>query len=58
MEGYEQKVLTGMKGLLQNNRCVMQVECWDENQTEFQRMVRELGLKLLHKIHWDHYLAN
>lgn len=58
VEGYEQKVLAGMQEILKNNKCVMQVECWDENQEEFNRFVKELGLHAIHKIHWDHYLTN
>lgn len=57
-EGYEGQVLQGMRHLLSRNQCVMQIECWDQNQAAFRERLRGLDLKVEHQIFWDFYVRN
>lgn len=58
IEGHESRALAGMRGLLQNNRCFMQVECFDEAFPAFKEAMAQIGYRLVHQIGVDRYFAN
>jgi len=58
IEGHELRALTGMQGLLANNRCFMQVECFDDKLPAFQAAMARLGYRLTHAIGPDRYFTN
>jgi FkbM family methyltransferase len=57
IEGHELAALQGMKSLLHNNDCFLQVECWPENAAAFVAAMKAEGYSLLHHISEDHYFA-
>lgn len=65
VEGHEQEVVEGMKKLLGRNRCVVQVEIWDEPEGESERRFKglsvkfaELGIKFVRAIDGDFYFVS
>jgi FkbM family methyltransferase len=57
VEGHELAALQGMKSLLRNNDCFLQVECWKENAATFVGAVAAEGYRFLHQIGDDHYFG-
>jgi FkbM family methyltransferase len=58
IEGHELQALAGMRELLRQNRCFMQVECFAERLPAFTATMAELGYRLVHMIAHDHYFTN
>ena len=57
IEMHELQALEGMRRLLQNNRCFMQVECFPEYLPAFIAAMQSLGYERIHTIANDHYFA-
>jgi len=58
IEEHERAALEGMKNLLGNNRCFMQIECFDHNFAVVKAMLESFGYGLVHEIGFDRYFAN
>lgn len=58
IEGHERAAIEGMKNLLRNNRCFMQIECFDNNLPAVKPKLEMLGYKLVHEIGFDRYFTN
>lgn len=58
IEGHELQALDGMKKLLSENECVVQVECFEANFPVFKQAIGDLGYRLIHEIAFDRYFAN
>jgi FkbM family methyltransferase len=58
IEGHETAALAGMKTLLADNACLLQVECWAANAAPFAQAMRALGYDLKDQIAADYYFAN
>ncbi len=48
IEGHERTALEGMKALLRNNDCFLQVECWEQNAEPFIAAMQAEGYRLIH----------
>jgi FkbM family methyltransferase len=57
IEGHEGRAVTGMRDLLRNNACIIQVECFEERLPGFERQMDELGYHRFHTIAHDHYFS-
>ncbi|HXR86032.1 MAG TPA: FkbM family methyltransferase [Stellaceae bacterium] len=57
IEGHEGRAIAGMRELLRNNSCIMQVECFEERLPAFERLMDELGYHRFHAIAPDHYFS-
>jgi FkbM family methyltransferase len=57
IEEHERQALGGMTLLLRNNRCFMQVECFDAALPDFTAAMAELGYVLIRSIAHDRYFA-
>jgi FkbM family methyltransferase len=49
VEGYEDKVLLGIKNLLKNNKILLQIEIFDDNFKKINRFLLEKRFKLINK---------
>ena len=49
VEGYESKVLLGIKNLLNNNKILLQIEIFDDNFKKINRFLLEKRFKLINK---------
>jgi len=49
VEGYENKVLLGIKNLLNNNRILLQIEIFDDNFEKINKFLLEKKFKLINK---------
>ena len=58
IEGHERVALGGMRNLLQNNRCFMQVECFEPNFFAFKSAIEAIGYNYVHQIGHDRYFSN
>ncbi len=58
IEGHELDALKGMQNLLRDNRCLVQVECFDRNLAALSAALALLGYRLIHQIPPDRYFAN
>ena len=58
IEGHELIALGGMQALLRENRCVMQVECFDDRLPDFTAAMARLGYRLVHAIGPDRFFVN
>ncbi|HKT17939.1 MAG TPA: FkbM family methyltransferase [Stellaceae bacterium] len=58
IEGHELTALDGMKVLLRENHCVVQVECFDDKLSGFEAAMRRLGYRLEHAIGPDRFFVN
>lgn len=58
VEGHEQHVLLGMEETVRNNRVLMQIEIYEEQQAVTFGILERLGLRLLHQIDHDFYYTN
>jgi FkbM family methyltransferase len=57
VEGHETNVLEGMKALLRNNDCFLQIESWPQNAERFIDAMKAEGYACLHRIDEDYYFA-
>ena len=57
IEGHEARAVAGMRDLLRNNNCILQVECFAERLPGFERLMAELGYHRFHTIAHDHYFT-
>ena len=58
VEGHEQHVLQGMEEIVRNNRVLMQIEVYEEQQAVTFAILDRLGLRRLHQIDHDFYYTN
>jgi FkbM family methyltransferase len=58
IEGHERVALGGMRKLLQNNQCFMQVECFEPNFLAFKSDIEAIGYKYVHQFGYDRYFSN
>jgi FkbM family methyltransferase len=49
VEGYENKVLLGIKNLLKNNKILLQIEIFDDNFKKINKFLLEKRFKLINK---------
>jgi len=55
MEGHEAEALKGMKNMLANNNCYLQIELWDKNREQVKDWLAQRGYSVFHEIHHDIY---
>ena len=58
VEGHELAVIKGMENLLRNNRCLLQVEVFDQGLEAFVKTMDALGYRLTTEIGHDRYFQN
>jgi len=60
VEGYENKVLLGIKNLLNNNRILLQIEIFDNNFKKINKFLLEKKFKLIKKFNktYDYFYTN
>ena len=65
VESHEMEAIDGMLGLLARNRCVLQLEIWDEPEEEMPRRFRcsrrcsaRYGIKFVRAIIADHFYVS
>ena len=58
VEGFEFFVLKGLKSILIDNWCVLQIEIWEKNNKEVHRFLKLLGYKMISSIDGDTYFSN
>ena len=58
VEGHELFVLQGMKKVLENNYCIIQIEIWDKNYQEINEFLYNLDYKKSKSIDGDTYFSN
>jgi FkbM family methyltransferase len=58
VEGHEQHVLQGMEEILRNNRVLMQIEIYEQQQAVTFAILERYGLRRLHQIEHDFYYTN
>ena len=58
VEGHELFVLQGMKKVLENNYCIIQIEIWDKNYQEINEFLNYLDYKKSKSIDGDTYFSN
>ena len=58
VEGFELFVLKGLKKILINNFCVLQVEIWGKNNEDVQKFLKLLNYEMMCSIDGDTYFSN
>jgi hypothetical protein len=58
VEGHEQQVIEGMRGLLAGNRCYLQVEVFDANLGAVGKLLEKLGYRKIHEFGYDRIFSN
>ena len=58
VEGFELFVLNGLKSILINNYCVLQIEIWKKNYDEIHQFFKLSGYKMINTIDGDTYFSN
>lgn len=61
VEGYESEVIPGLSNLIKRNKVLIQVECFDFDETlwaKFNKVISGLGLTKINQIQYDHYFTN
>ena len=65
VEGHELEAVDGLARLLAKNRCLLQIEIWDEPDGEHERRLAHLtslfeahGIKLVHAVWADHFFMS
>jgi FkbM family methyltransferase len=60
VEGYENKVLLGIKNLLNNNKILLQIEMFDDNFKKINKFLLEKRFKLINKFNktYDYFYIN
>ena len=51
VEGYENKVLLGIKNLLKNNKILLQIEIFNNNFKKINKLLLKYNFKLINKFH-------
>jgi FkbM family methyltransferase len=59
-EGYENKVLLGIKNLLKNNKILLQIEIFNNNFKKVNKLLLRYNFKLINKYHktFDYHYIN
>jgi len=58
VEGHEIRVIRGMQRLIDNNRVLLQVECFESAMQSHQQFLSSLGLRQINRISIDSYWTN
>lgn len=58
VEGHELMVLQGMPKILQENICLLQIECYAESRTITEAFLKSMGYSLIAAIDDDRYYSN
>jgi len=60
VEGYENKVLLGIKNLLKNNKILLQIEIFNNNFKKINKLLLKYNFKLINKFHktFDYFYIN
>ena len=58
VEGFELNVLKGIKKLLQNNKCLVQVEIWKINFQKVHKFLNNLNYQKMKTIDGDTFFLN
>lgn len=58
VEGFELFVLKGLKNILINNYCVLQIEIWEKNKDEVHKYLKSLNYEMNCLIDGDTYFSN
>lgn len=58
VEGFELFVLKGIKKILSNNNCIVQIEIWEKNTKEVNKFLKFLGYKTICSIDGDTFFCN
>jgi FkbM family methyltransferase len=58
VEGHELAAIRGMRRLIENNRVLLQVECFDNAIRSHDEFLPTLGLRQIKRIHLDAYWTN
>ena len=58
VEGFEFFVLKGLKSILINNWCILQIEIWEKNNDEVHKFLKSLNYKMINLIDGDTYFSN
>ncbi len=58
VEGHESNVVAGMTELLRNNRCILQIESFEDVLPRLSMQLKEAGYKHIKCIESDHYYSN
>lgn len=58
VEGHELAVIEGAEDLLKNNKCFIQVECFEKNRELLSSKIESMGYHAIYELHNDIYFAN
>jgi FkbM family methyltransferase len=58
IEAHEDRALLGMKGLIENNKVILQIEIYAEQRTQVTPILESFGLRMIHEIYPDFYYTN
>ena len=58
VEGFEVNVLRGIKNTLKNNKCLIQIEIWNENYDSVHNYFKSLNYKEINVIDGDTFFLN
>ncbi|HJU12044.1 MAG TPA: FkbM family methyltransferase [Candidatus Binataceae bacterium] len=58
VEGHELAVVRGMKGLIENNQVLLQIECFPDSIAHHAQFLPTLGLRQINRIEADSYWTN
>lgn len=58
VEGHEHQVLLGAERLLKNNRCVIQMEIYENAQARVLDLMKDFGFQRVFGVEHDHYFTN
>jgi len=58
IEGNELEALAGMQKCLQHNRCILQIEAFNNTKDEVIQEMKNTGYDLIHSIGSDYYFSN
>tara|TARA_B100000035_G_C20922884_1_gene519338 strand:+ start:279 stop:959 length:681 start_codon:yes stop_codon:yes gene_type:complete len=58
VEGFELFVLRGIKKILSDNYCIVQIEIWEKNNIEVHKFLKFLGYKMICIVEGDTFFCN
>jgi len=58
VEGHEVSVIGGMQKTLEDNKCILQIESFENKLPSLSLQMENLGYKKMHSIKNDHYFTN
>ena len=58
VEGYETNVLKGMRGTLKKNKCLLQIEIFDFDDSQALKLLKDAGYMHIRSIGHDQYFTN